>query len=222
ETTSNDQFNLDIDRLARDLQNLLVTLYTPSSSASEGASAMPELFLVGHSMGGSVVTEVATRELVPNISGFAVLDMQEVYKSTGPNNIRLWCETRPAVCENVEQAIQWGMAASIIRNPESARVSFPGMVKRSPTDSTYTWRTDLLASEHLWLTWFDRLNEKFLSAKPKKLLILGGHGFFDDEMKAAHEQNRFKYSIFTDSGHAVQEDDPVRMAKELVEFWKND
>ncbi|KAF8980496.1 Protein with carboxyl methyl esterase activity [Entomortierella lignicola] len=155
ETTSNDQFNLDIDRLAKDLQNLLVTLYTPSSSASEGASAMPELFLVGHSMGGAVVTEVATRELVPNISGFAVLDMQE-------------------------------------------------------------------ASEHFWLTWFDHLNGKFLSAKPKKLLILGGHGFFDDEMKAAHEQNKFKYSIFTDSGHAVQEDDPVRMAKELVEFWKND
>ncbi|KAF9147935.1 hypothetical protein BGX21_006475, partial [Mortierella sp. AD011] len=73
ETTSTDQLNLDIDRLAKDLQNVLLTLYTPTSSVA----TMPELFLVGHSMGGAIVTEVATRELVPNISGVAVLDITQ-------------------------------------------------------------------------------------------------------------------------------------------------
>ncbi|KAF9359246.1 hypothetical protein BGX26_012776 [Mortierella sp. AD094] len=220
ETTSTDQLNLDIDRLAKDLQNVLLTLYTPTSSVFEGVTAMPELFLVGHSMGGAVVTEVATRELVPNISGIAVLDMAQIYKAQAITNVRLWCENRPATCETIEQAIQWGVDSGTVRNIESARVSFPGMVKRSPTESTYTWYTDLLAAESHWPTWFDGLNEKFLTTKPKKFLILGGHGFLDDEMKAAHEQGKFQLSIFAEAGHAVEEDDPVRMAKELVEFWK--
>ncbi|KAF9116607.1 hypothetical protein BGX27_001016 [Mortierella sp. AM989] len=222
ETTSTDQLNLDIDRLAKDLQNVLLTYYTPSSSIMEGVITMPELFLVGHSMGGAVVTEVATRELVPHISGIAVLDMAQARKEIALIYIRQWCENRPATCKTVEQAIQWGVESGTVRNIESARVSFPGMVKRSPTESKYTWYTDLMASESHWPSWFDGLNQKFLNTKPKKFLILGENKILDDEMTAAHEQGKFKLSVFAEAGHAVQEDDPVRMAKELAEFWKKD
>ncbi|KAI8595770.1 Alpha/Beta hydrolase protein [Dissophora ornata] len=217
ETTSRDQTNLHIDRLSQDLQNVLVTLYGPSQEET-----MPEIFLVGHSMGGAVVTDVAYKNLVPSVSAIAVLDMIELYKPHALPNVRLWCERRPTTCETVEQAIKWGVQSDTVRNVESARASFPGMVTRTSDGSAYVWRTDPLASEPLWTTWFDGLSQKFLAAKTAKLLILGGHGFIDDEMNKAQEQSKFKFSIFAESGHAVEEDEPERMAKELVAFWKKD
>ena len=78
ETTSRDQSNLHIDRMAKDLQNLLLTLYGPAQE-----SIMPEIFLVGHSMGGAIVTQAVFKSLVPSLTGFAVLDILE---STTPRN----------------------------------------------------------------------------------------------------------------------------------------
>ncbi|KAF9192657.1 hypothetical protein BGZ50_008364 [Haplosporangium sp. Z 11] len=217
ETTSDDQLNLLLDRLARDLHNILVTLYGPSMEPT-----MPKLFLVGHSMGGSVVTEFATRAMIPNIRGIAVLDMMESYKTVALANVKLWCEQRPQKCDTLQQVIRWGVESGTVRNVQSARVSFPGMVTCSASQpSTYTWRTDLLASESFWSTWFDNQNQKFLAVAPKKLLILAAHGQLDDEMKAALEQEKYQFSIFTKSGHAVQEDEPEKTAYELVTFWNN-
>ncbi|KAG0258881.1 hypothetical protein BG011_003017 [Mortierella polycephala] len=217
ETTSDDQLNLHVHRLASDLQNILVTLYGPSIEPT-----MPKLFLVGHSMGGSVVTECATRAMVPNIRGIAVLDMMERNMAMAILNIKLWYEQRPQVFDSLQQVIRFGVESGTVRNVQSARISFPGMVTCSASQpSTYTWRADMLASESFWPTWFDNQNQKFLTAAPKKLLILASHGQLDDEMKAALDQEKYQFSIFAESGHAVQEDEPAKMASELVAFWNN-
>ncbi|KAF9436182.1 hypothetical protein BGZ76_004650 [Entomortierella beljakovae] len=222
ETTSTEQHNLDIDRLAKDLQNLLLTLYTPTPSVFEGTTSMPELLLVGHSLGGSVVIEAASRELIPNVTGVAVLDTALVNRDRAMVNIRRWCESRPDPCHSVEQAIQWAIDSGTVKNLESARVSFPGMVKASPTDSTYTWHTDLLKSDQYWATWFNGLNQKFLSIKARKLLVFAAHNDLDDELKNSYEQGKFIYSKFNASGHAVEEDEPIKLAKELIALWKKD
>ncbi|KAI1318767.1 Protein phosphatase methylesterase 1 [Mortierella claussenii] len=70
ETTSDNQSDLALDRLANDLKNLISTLY-------EHEAVSPEILLVGHSMGGAIVIETATRNLIPNISGVAALDILE-------------------------------------------------------------------------------------------------------------------------------------------------
>ncbi|KAF9964938.1 hypothetical protein BGZ70_005712, partial [Mortierella alpina] len=79
ETTSKDQHNLHVERLAKDLQNLLLTLYGPGSDSPE---PMPDLFLVGHSMGVN-------------------LDMAKT-------NIKEWCRTRPKAFDSVDQVVQLG------------------------------------------------------------------------------------------------------------------
>ncbi|KAF9915642.1 Protein phosphatase methylesterase 1 [Lobosporangium transversale] len=218
ETTSDDQNNLHIDRLARDLHNIILTLY---GQQGKKESSLPTFFLVGHSMGGAVVTEVATRGLLPNVARFAVLDIQETNKEIALLYVRKWCESRPVTCDSVEQAIQWGVESGTVHNVDSARISFTGMVGRIPgSPPKYTWYTDLMLSEAHWHTWFENLNRKFLSAKPPKILILQGRNAMDDEMKAAYEQGNFQLSFFENSGHAVQEDEPDRMGKELAAFWE--
>jgi len=111
-----------------------------------------------------------------------------------------------------------------VRNLESARVSCSPLVVLSkdstPENPCYVWRTNLAASEQYWKDWFTGLTQKFLSAKAGKLLILAGTDRLDTEMTIAQMQGKFQLMVFPNSGHAVQEDEPARMAKELVAFWK--
>lgn len=83
ETTSDDQTNLDVENLAQDLETLLLSLYGDNDgryldkTGKEIGRGPPNIHLVGHSMGGSIVTELAYRNRVPNISSLFVLDMAE-------------------------------------------------------------------------------------------------------------------------------------------------
>ncbi|KAF8926205.1 hypothetical protein BGZ47_002854, partial [Haplosporangium gracile] len=83
ETTSDDQTNLDIDNLAQDLESLLTSLYEGNpgryldKTGKEIGQGPPNIHLVGHSMGGSIVTQVAYRNRIPNISSLFVLEMAE-------------------------------------------------------------------------------------------------------------------------------------------------
>ncbi|KAG0211849.1 hypothetical protein BGX28_007304 [Mortierella sp. GBA30] len=228
ETTSKEQHNLHVERLAKDLQNLIMTLYGPESEDP----VLPELFLVGHSMGGSVVAEFAMREMASTIVGFAVLDMLQVNLAYALVSIKFRSERRPPTFDSIEQAVQYGVDSGTVRNIESARISFPGMITRAPSSlcpstsststntTTYIWRTNLLTSEPYWHTWFEGQNHRFLGAKARKLLILAEHNKLDEELQAAYDNGMFEFLIFDGAGHAVQEDQPERLAKELVMFWK--
>ncbi|KAF9135486.1 Protein phosphatase methylesterase 1 [Mortierella sp. 14UC] len=265
ETTSSDQTNLDLTNLAQDLETLLTCLYGDNvgryldKNGKFAGQGPPIIHLVGHSMGGSIVTQVAYRNRIPGIASIAVLDMLEVNAASAPGAIRHWCETRPPVCKTISQAIQWGVESGTVRNALSARVSFPGMIVYNPTAllpvpaapnpnpdpdtlapimGGFTWRTDLLASEQHWVSWFQGQNQKFLtspcpSSPPSsintaavsspslaKLLILGGYSKLDRELSDAYLQGLFKLFTMKEVGHAVQEDDPEAVAKCLVQFWQ--
>ncbi|KAK3847244.1 MAG: Alpha/Beta hydrolase protein [Linnemannia gamsii] len=252
ETTSNDQTNLDINTLGQDLENLLISLYGDNigrhldKNGRVTGEGPPKIHLVGHSMGGAIVTHVAYRNRVPGISSFAVLDMLEVNLSMALPNIRHSCESRPPVCKTISQAIQWGVESGAVRNVLSARVSFPGMVVYNPTailpiptpthvptNTTlpetpattmggFTWRTNLMASEQHWPSWFQGQNQKLLSPSSSaipKLLILADHSKLDTELSAAYLQGRFELLKMQHVGHAVEEDDPEAVVSALLQFW---
>jgi protein phosphatase methylesterase 1 len=66
--------------------------------------------------------------------------------------------------------------------------------------------------------WFSGLSDKFLSARAAKLLILAGTERLDKPLTIAQMQGKFQMHVYNESGHAVQEDEPERMATQLVEF----
>ncbi|KAF9918420.1 Protein phosphatase methylesterase 1 [Linnemannia zychae] len=248
ETTSDDQTNLDVEHLAQDLENLLLSLYGDNvgryldKNGKVVGQGPPNIHLIGHSMGGSIVTQVAFRNRVPNISSLFVLDMLESNLQGAANAIRRWCEARPPVCKTISQAIQWGVESGTVRNVLSARVSFPGMIVYDPTalipppsDSNpnphhvqeptmggFVWRTDLLASEEHWPTWYVGQNHKLLSlvsASIPKMLILSEYSKLDTELSAAYLMGRFELLKMNQAGHAVQEDDPETVTNALLQFW---
>jgi protein phosphatase methylesterase 1 len=72
-----------------------------------------------------------------------------------------------------------------IRNPTSARVSVPGLLREetSPDSSRpWKWRTDLAATKPFWENWFTGLSKKFLEARGGKLLLLAGTDRLDREL----------------------------------------
>ncbi|KAG0227346.1 Protein with carboxyl methyl esterase activity [Actinomortierella wolfii] len=215
ETQSKDEYNHSLDRLATDLKNVVHAAYEDQ---------LPDqIILVGHSAGGSVVAEAASRNMIPHVLGVALLDIVESFAIEALANIHGWLERRPNKFRSLDKVIQWGVKSGTVRNIESARVSFPGMVVQS-TESTgepiYVWRTDLLASEKYWELWFTGLTAKFLSIKAAKLLVLAGTDRLDKDMTIAQMQGKFQLLVFPNSGHAVEEDEPARMAQELLQFLK--
>ncbi|KAF9208534.1 Protein with carboxyl methyl esterase activity [Haplosporangium sp. Z 27] len=215
ETKSGDEHNLSLDRLARDLKNVIYAAYSEN---------IPDIILVGHSMGGAVVSEAASRGMIPNLIGVAVLDIVEGVAIETLSYLNGWLERRPNMFRTLDKVVQWGVKSGTVRNLSSARVSCPPLVipskESTPENPCYVWRTDLAASEQYWREWFTGLTQKFLSSKAGKLLILAGTDRLDKDMTIAQMQGKFQMLVFPNSGHAVQEDEPDRMARELVAFLK--
>lgn len=60
--------------------------------------------------------------------------------------------TRPTEFRSIENAIQWSVKSSTIRNVESSRITVPSILIESKQNDTtkYVWRTDLAASQPYW------------------------------------------------------------------------
>ncbi|KAF9935028.1 Conserved oligomeric Golgi complex subunit 2 [Linnemannia zychae] len=215
ETTSKDELNLSLDRLSKDLENVIHAVF---------GELPPDIILVGHSMGGAVIAEAASHGMIPNLIGVAVLDIVEGVAIETLSNMHGWLERRPVSFRSVDKVIQWSIKSGTVRSLESARVSSPPLVRLSsdstPENPCYVWRTDLAASEQYWKGWFTGLTEKFLSCKAGKLLVLAGTDRLDKDMTIAQMQGKFQLLVFPNAGHFVQEDDSERMARELIAFWK--
>lgn len=120
-----------------------IDLNEPNSVAS--------LILVGHSLGGSVVTSSAilssqnqsknathshqdqpypTFPVPP--TGVAVLDVVEGTAVESLSTMDMIIDSRPKSFPSIEKGIEWHLRSKAIRNLESARVSVPSLLKPQP------------------------------------------------------------------------------------------
>ncbi|KAL2756250.1 hypothetical protein ACRALDRAFT_1063755 [Sodiomyces alcalophilus JCM 7366] len=195
----------------------------------------PPLVLVGHSLGGPVVTSLALnpRSLAPDILGHAVLDVVEGSAVEALQSMHLHLSTRPAAFPSVESAIEWHVRSRTLRNALSARVSVPPLLVRDQEPTTTTpsssssgtprpwhWRTDLAATQPFWEGWFAGLSRKFLSARGGKLLLLAGTDRLDTELTIGQMQGKYALQVFPDAGHFLHEDLPEKTAVSLVDFFR--
>lgn len=131
----------------------------------------------------------------------------------------------------------------------SARVSVPSLLYEEPdaTDSNrpWIWRTNLSATKPFWENWFIGLSKKFLEARGGKLLLLAGTDRLDKELMIGQMQGKlcfqytvstFKYlqptaltlpkigkyqlQVFPEAGHFIQEDQPMKTAQVLADFYR--
>ncbi|KAJ1976007.1 Protein phosphatase methylesterase 1 [Dimargaris xerosporica] len=214
DTVTENDSDLSLATLAQDLQDVIRAVYQETP--------LPDTFLIGHSMGGAVVTQVAYHRLIKSVAGLVVIDIVEGNAMAALGKIRQYCQTRPQRFRSVSQAIQWHLQARVITNPASARVSVPPLVSHvaDQEEGYYGWKTPLMNSEAYWPGWFEGLTDKFLQARAPKLLMLAGPERLDTPMMIAQMQGKFQPIMFPDSGHAIQEDSPQRVTDALVEFWQ--
>ena len=224
--------NLSIDLLAHDMVDMIHL-----TQQKMGWKELPSLVLVGHSLGGAVVTHVANMDLLGNkVLGFAVLDVVEGSAMEALKHMQAYLRTRPKLFDNLDAAIDWHIRSRTLRNPDSARASVPPLFMQT-NGGRWAWKTDLSKTDAYWENWFTGMSSKFLNGKGAKLLILAGTDRLDKELMIGQMQGifiesfvmtilsnplagKFQLSVFPAAGHFLQEDQPEKTAEVIIEFVK--
>lgn len=214
------ELDLSLETLNRDL--VFVVRETQSKMDWE---SLPDIILVGHSLGGAVITDVAKKgELGPKVLAYAVLDVVEGSAMDALQSMEKYLSTRPSRFPSLPSGIEWHTRSRTIRNRTSARVSVPSLLyeETAPTDPSkpWVWRTNLAETKPFWENWFVGLSKKFLEARGGKLLLLAGTDRLDKELMIGQMQGKYQLQVFPEAGHFIQEDQPVKTAQVLVDFYK--
>ncbi len=211
---------------------------------------LPPIVLVGHSLGGAVVTDLAkTGKLGSALLGFAVLDVVEGSAMDALQSMQTYLSTRPTGFASLQVGIDWHVRSRTIRNSVSARTSVPALLVLDDTSGLHSarpwrWRTDLAATQPFWEDWFVGLSKKFLEARGGKLLLLAGTDRLDTELTIGQMQGmsssdplagkssstgltsllsvagKYNLQVFTEAGHFIHEDLPEKTAMALVDFHR--
>ncbi|EEH16127.1 hypothetical protein PABG_06214 [Paracoccidioides brasiliensis Pb03] len=212
------ELDLKLDALSRNL--LFVVEQTRIQMNWE---SLPDLVLVGHSLGGAVVTDAAKKgKLGSKLLAYAVLDVVEGSAMDALQSMETYLSTRPSGFPSLASGIDWHIRSRTIRNALSARVSVPSLLREDPADPSrpWKWRTDLAATKPFWESWFIGLSKKFLEARGGKLLLLAGTDHLDTELIIGQMQGKYQLQVFPEAGHFIQEDQPAKTAQILVDFYK--
>jgi protein phosphatase methylesterase 1 len=157
-----------------------------------GWPTLPPLVLIGHSLGGAVVTDVAKGGKLGNtVLGYAVLDVVEGSAIEALQSMQTYLSTRPLGFPSLESGIEWHIRSRTIRNSVSARTSVPALLsldENATGSRPWTWRTDLGSTQPFWEGWFIGLSKKFLEARGGKLLLLAGTDRLDKELTIGQMQ----------------------------------
>ncbi|PYI00905.1 protein phosphatase methylesterase [Aspergillus sclerotiicarbonarius CBS 121057] len=214
------ELDLSLDTLNRDL-----VFVVRETQTRMGWESLPDLILVGHSLGGAVITDVARKgELGSKVLAYAVLDVVEGSAMDALQSMETYLSTRPSRFPSITSGIEWHTRSRTIRNKTSARVSVPSLLYEDPNppDPTkpWIWRTNLSETKPFWENWFVGLSRKFLEARGGKLLLLAGTDRLDKELMIGQMQGKYQLQVLPEAGHFIQEDQPAKTAQILVDFYR--
>ncbi|KAK8138659.1 Alpha/Beta hydrolase protein [Apiospora sp. TS-2023a] len=219
-TPEGEELDLSLGTLAKDLLTVITM-----TKAEMKWTELPPIILVGHSLGGAVVTELAKSAQLGNaLLGYAVLDVVEGSAMDALQSMQTYLSTRPTGFATVEAGIEWHVRSRTLRNSTAARTSVPSLLSNEPAaegDSRpWKWRTDLAQTQPFWEGWFVGLSKKFLEARGGKLLLLAGTDRLDTELTIGQMQGKYNLQVFPEAGHFIHEDLPEKTAISLVDFHR--
>ena len=181
----------------------------------------PRLFLVGHSLGGSIAARVAHSALLKSrIAGVVLLDIVEDTARLSLQHMKAFIDGRPREFVSLDGAVSWFLGKGGMRNAQSARATVPFLVKQtSEGEACWIWRTDLASTMPCWDMWFVDLNNMFLTLPCPKMLMLAGTDRLDKALTIGHMQGKFQLEVVGGGvGHYLHEDDPSTVAMKILRF----
>ncbi|KAI9828702.1 MAG: Protein phosphatase methylesterase 1 [Thelocarpon impressellum] len=214
---SNPSLDLSLETLSSDLVSVVRL-----TQEKLGWTTLPDILLMGHSLGGAVVTNVASQgKLGEKVLGYVVLDVVEGSAIDALQSMQTYLSTRPSVFDSLASGIDWHIRSRTIRNAESARTSVPALLMPSPSSpNAWLWRTNLASTQPFWEEWFLGLSGKFLGAKGGKLLLLAGTDRLDKPLMIGQMQGKYQLHVFPEAGHFIHEDQPAKTAMAVADFYK--
>ena len=121
------------------------------------------------------------------------------------------------ITEEDEEDLDEGLSQSIDRSVTCADTSDSA----NKTSNDYVWRVDLPKSSPHWQGWFEGLSTLFLSAPVQnRLLILAGMDRLDKDLTIGQMQGKFQLQVLPQTGHAIHEDVPDRVAEVIAHSLK--
>lgn len=159
--------------------------------------------IIGHSLGGSIAT------FFPSALSVIMIDICESTALRSLDTLPDLLSRLPSHFDSLEDAAIWYKR----HNPSCKipKISISGQLRQT-LDNRYTWRVDLLRYRHLWRSWFEGMDRRFLSCSCP-VLIMSNREWLDEELLIASMQGRFQFAVIPDSGHFLQEDQPEQLAQ---------
>ena len=124
---SEDETDLSSETMAKDISNVI-------KEHAESLENMPEIVLIGHSMGGALAVHTALEGEINGLIGLVVIDVVEGTAMDALSSMQSFLRGRPKTFHSIEYAIEWALRSAQVRNSESARVSMPGQLKNIATE----------------------------------------------------------------------------------------
>ncbi|KAA0187987.1 Protein phosphatase methylesterase, partial [Fasciolopsis buskii] len=116
DTSCQDDEDLSVDTLSKDVIKIIFAMYPTEA---------PPIVLVGHSLFYPKTEFELRRSALNSLQGMTA-----------------FLRSRPQSFYSLSQAIEWSVRSSQLRNLQSARVSFPGQLKRIETGETATYELE--------------------------------------------------------------------------------
>ncbi|CAL8096517.1 unnamed protein product [Calicophoron daubneyi] len=133
DTSCHNDDDLSVETLSKDVIKIIFAMYPTEA---------PPIVLVGHSMGGAVAVHVAHKRTIPSLAGLVVIDVVEGSALNSLQGMTAFLRSRPQSFVSLTQAVEWSVRSCQLRNVQSARVSFPGQLKRISTGQTATYELE--------------------------------------------------------------------------------
>lgn len=103
DTNETEPIDLSLETLSSDLAYVI-----QATQAKMSWPTLPEVILIGHSLGGAVVVDLANRGLLGSaILGYAVLDVVEGSAMEALAHMEMYLSNRPPSFPSLASAIEW-------------------------------------------------------------------------------------------------------------------
>ncbi|KAJ3444088.1 protein phosphatase methylesterase-1 related [Anaeramoeba flamelloides] len=198
------------------------------------------MMLIGHSLGGIIAVETAkyhdqlidkknksnekenqkTNCIIENIKIVMIIDIVGTSGLKAIPFMKRFYSDRKNKFQNLNEAINYALESGISKNRMSARISVPTQLKyveeEDKENNYFTWNFDVVSSLQYWESWFQNLNQNFLSIKATKVLVLSNLEHMDKDITTAHMSGKFQLIPSNRAGHAVHEDVPDYLAQKTI------
>ncbi|KAH3665396.1 hypothetical protein OGAPHI_003580 [Ogataea philodendri] len=197
--------DLSIDTLCEDFRQIMVFL----DEKFKGQNTSTQYFLIGHSLGGSVLTKFTTEcclnndptDLNGNLCGLVMIDIVGGTAIRALSTMDQYLSSVPKHFASVKQAIDWHLASNLLHNHQSAIVSVPALLKKSQYSASLEWIVNLRDSSIHWQRWFKNLSQEFvaLPSRISRLLILANNDSLDKDLMIGQMQGKYQLIVFHNS-----------------------